>query len=157
MKIVKKYYSEEAAIWKAAEEETDKENAHLSESQRAEKELTASIEAKDIMDKVDAEQRTKYHIVDLQKQKRFKELSEVALHVAEAAPMDISIDTEGFTGRIIMSGDCFMIITSSPEGMGDEVGTLFKEAESVTIANNTDGLIEMSFLYPLCSDISAAG
>lgn len=157
MKIVKKYYSEQAAIWKMAEDEADYEKASLSESQKAEKKFAASIEAKNIMDKVEAEQRAKYHIVDMQKQKRFKELLEMALHVAEAAPMDISIDTEDFIGRIIMTGDCFMIIPSSPEDMGDEIGILFKEAESVTIANNNDGLIEMIFVYPLCSDISAAG
>lgn len=153
MKIEKKFYTEEAALWRMVEKEIEEETSHMSEPQKARARFANSQEARYIEDKVDALQRSQYHVVDPDKMKRFKALSEAALMVAEAAPMDIIIDTDNFIGRISMTADCFMILPSSPEGMQGAVGKLFEEAETVTVIQKNAGFIEMYFTYPLCTDI----
>lgn len=77
----------------------------------------------------------------------------MALAFAELAPMDITVDTENFFGRIDMSADCLMILPSSPDEMRTALLTLMMEAESISILRKGSDEIVLSLIYPFCTEI----
>lgn len=153
MKIEKKFYTEEAALWRAIESEEDRHMAGLSFGEQKEDLLRLEQEAQQIEEKVEQEKRQNYQIIQQEKLDQFQKLSNMALDFAELAPMDITVTTENFFGRIDMSADCLMLLASSPAEMRTELLTLIMEAESVSISRKGHDQILLSLIYSFCTEI----
>ncbi|MCD8013130.1 MAG: hypothetical protein LUG99_08135 [Lachnospiraceae bacterium] len=153
MRIEKLFYSEEAKQWERAERAAKALDSRRSKEEREEQKRLLALEAEELSSRMESKSRENYQVIPQEALDRFQELTQKALALAEMAPMDIVVDTEHFFGKIQMSADCFMIQPSSPASMRTDLSTLIEEAESVTIAPRTDGRIEITFIYPFCSEI----
>lgn len=153
MRIEKKFYTDEAKLWRRVEEEEDRRKSGLLEEALEEENLCHELQAQELEKRAWDMQKDNYRVISQERLDRFQALTEMALALAEAAPMDIVVDTDHFFGQVRMKADCFMIMASSPAGMRATLSALISEAESVTIAPVENGLIEMQFIYPLCSEI----
>ncbi|MCD7745162.1 MAG: hypothetical protein LUI13_07795 [Lachnospiraceae bacterium] len=157
MRIEKNFYSEEAEQWERAERAAGALESRRSEEEREEQNRQRTFEADELLSQREMKAKETYQVIPQEKLDRFGELTKRALTLAEMAPMDIIVDTEHFFGRIWMSADCFMIQPSSPASMRTDFAALIEEAESVTITPGKDGRIEMTLLYPFCSEVSRKG
>ncbi|MCD8336966.1 MAG: hypothetical protein LUD18_06785 [Lachnospiraceae bacterium] len=150
MKIEKNFYTEEAEFWRSLESE---EEERIPDREPEDNRLRLEREARQIEERAENEKKQNYQVIRQEKLDRFQVLSKMALEFAELAPMDITVDTENFFGRIDMSADCLMILPSSPDEMRTELLTLIREAESVSILRKGSDQIVVSLIYPFCTEI----
>jgi len=153
MKIEKKFYTEEAALWRGLENEEDMGIAGMSFEEEEDRLLRLEQEAQQVEDRAEQDKKQNYQIIQQEKLNRFQILSNMALEFAELAPMDITVNTENFFGRIDMSADCLMILTSSPAEMRTAFLTLLREAESISILRKDNDQIVLSLIYSFCTEI----
>ncbi|MCD8348596.1 MAG: hypothetical protein LUD16_11770 [Lachnospiraceae bacterium] len=153
MRIEKKFYTEEAALWRGLERDEEELLMGMSSEELGQDMLRLEQEAQQIEEKVENEKSRNYQVIHQEKLDRFQVLSKMALEFAELAPMDITVDTENFFGRIDLSADCLMILPSSPTELRTELLTLIMEAESVSILRKDKDQIELSLIYPFCAQI----
>ncbi|MCD7814350.1 MAG: hypothetical protein LUH20_09970 [Lachnospiraceae bacterium] len=153
MKIEKKFYTEEAALWRSLEREADGLGMGMSLGEAEEDQLRLEREAWQIEEKAENEKKQNYQVIRQEKLDRFQVLTKMALEFAELAPMDITVNTENFFGRIDLSADCLMILPSSPDEMRTGLLTLFREAESISILRKDNDQIIVSLIYPFCTEI----
>ncbi|MCD7818589.1 MAG: hypothetical protein LUH07_06015 [Lachnospiraceae bacterium] len=157
MKIERYYYTEEAKLWQIAEKEEKNRKSDLSEEEQEMERNSLEQKALETEAMAEEKQRGKYRIIQQERLEHFQKLAEIALELAEEAPMDITVDTGHFFGQICMSADCFMILASSPAKMRTDLMTLIRETESVSITPKGENGIEMCFVYPFCSEIPRTG
>ncbi|MCD7735459.1 MAG: hypothetical protein LUI07_00585, partial [Lachnospiraceae bacterium] len=154
MRIEKRYYSEESEMWRRIEQQEEARKEAAPDDLRDAEAMRLEREAAELEERVKSMQVGRYQVIRKERLERFQTLTEKALTLAEAAPMDIVVDTEHFSGQIRMTADCLIIMASSPADMRTNLAALIKEAESVSVFPKEDGLIEISFAYPFCSEIS---
>ncbi|MCC8044406.1 MAG: hypothetical protein LIP12_02765 [Clostridiales bacterium] len=153
MKIEKKYYSEEARLWREAEEKEQQWEKSATEGEKTKRELFTQMEAEKIISKMQEAQKDSYQMIYRQRVERFQVLGQKAMELAEEAPLDIIVETEKLFGRIQMTADSLMIMESSSVSMRTDLAALIEESESISILPGADGLIEMTFIYPFYSEI----
>ncbi|MCD7883513.1 MAG: hypothetical protein LUI87_07390 [Lachnospiraceae bacterium] len=156
MKIEKKYYSEEARLWKEAEEKEQQWKKNATEGEKMQREILSQMEAEKIVSEMQAAQKESYQMIYRQRMERFKVLGQKAIDLAEEAPMDIIVETEKLFGRIQMTADCLMIMESSSISMRTDFAALIEESESISILPRADGMIEITFIYPFYTELKRA-
>lgn len=153
MRIEKKYYSEEARLWKEAEAKEQQWEKSATEGEKMQREVLSQMEAEKIVSKMQEAQKDSYQMIYRQRVERFKVLGQKAIELSEEAPMDIIVETEKLFGRIQMSADSLMIMESSSVSMRTDLAALIEESESISILPGADGMIELTFIYPFYTEI----
>ncbi|MCC8136947.1 MAG: hypothetical protein LIO76_02595 [Clostridiales bacterium] len=151
MRMEKRFYTEEAALWERAEQMAEKERMELTDEERISKESEAALKAQEIEERAGTDRRHNFQVIHGERLKEFEILSQRALEFAEAAPLDIVVETEPTFGKIQLCADRLMILPSDSGEMKEIFAELIRGAESTGFTMNENGLLEIRFMFSFTS------
>lgn len=151
MKLERKFYTEEAALWKKAEQKAEKEMTSFSESEMNEDERDPSLKAQETLERTLSDRRHNFHVVQREKFDLFESICNSAMEFAETLPLDIVAEAGQSFGSVTFSADRMMIMSSTPPEMKEILIMLIREADSMDFAVRDDGLLELNFVFSFTS------
>ena len=116
MGISFKFNDKSKADWEEIEKEVEKENAAMTEEERAAEKKRLDIEFEKLLEKAQANIEEKQKKIDSQKIQDFRELSKLAVAIAGILELNIEIkdSDNGLYGMIHLTTDDVMIVKETP-------------------------------------------